>query len=195
MTHPAGTAAVTRALDVPADVAWRVLTDARRHGAWVPLTRVRTDGPPRLGARVVAVTGPGARRGLPGLVDRMVVTRYDPPGHGAGVAVFTKVGLVLRGSATIVVVPTSPTTCRVTWTEHVPLAGPLPAELTARATAPLLRVMLRVVLHRATGPGLARRRDPGSWCSHVRGSRDRGCRGHGVCRGCCGSVSAQWIDC
>ncbi|UZN04178.1 SRPBCC family protein [Cellulomonas sp. S1-8] len=148
-----GTAAVTRALPVPADVAWDALTDARRHGAWVPMTRVEVDGPTGVGQRVAAVSGPGARRGLPGLPDRMVVTRFDPPGTDAGgatgVAVFAKQGPVLLGEATVVVVPTGPSTCRVTWTEHVPLAGPLPRELTARVTAPLLGAMLRVVLRRA----------------------------------------------
>jgi Polyketide cyclase / dehydrase and lipid transport len=146
---PAGTASVTRAFAVPADVAWRALTDTRRHEAWIPLTRVRTDGPPRLGTRVVAVSGPGARRGGPGLVDRMEITRYTPPGDGPGVAVFTKRGPVLLGSATVVVLATSPTTCRVTWSEQVPLAGPLPASLTSRLTAPLLAGMLRLVLRRA----------------------------------------------
>lgn len=154
-TPPAapGAVAVTRALPVPAAAAWAALTDARRHAAWVPLTRVRTDGPPRLGTRVEAVSGPGVRRGLPGFVDRMVVTRYDAPGAdaggAAGVAVFTKQGPVLLGEATIVVLPTGPGACRVTWSERVPLAGPLPAALTARLTAPVLGLMLRVVLHRA----------------------------------------------
>ncbi|MBD7917190.1 SRPBCC family protein [Cellulomonas sp. Sa3CUA2] len=155
-----GTASVTRALPVPADVAWRALTDARRHTAWVPMTRVRTDGPPRLGTRVVAVSGPGARRGWPGLVDRMVITRYVPPGDaagdGPGVAVFTKRGPLLLGSATVTVLATSPTTCRVTWSEHVPLAGPLPGALTARLTAPVLGAMLRVVLRRAAADLTAR---------------------------------------
>ncbi|MBO3096384.1 SRPBCC family protein [Cellulomonas dongxiuzhuiae] len=151
-----GTASVTRALPVPADVAWRALTDARRHTAWVPMTRVRTDGPPRLGTRVVAVSGPGARRGWPGLVDRMVVTRYVPPGDAPGVAVFTKRGPLLLGSSTVTVLATSPTTCRVTWSEHVPLAGPLPGALTARLTAPVLGAMLRVVLRRAAGDLTAR---------------------------------------
>lgn len=151
-TRP-GTAVATRTLPVPADVAWRALTDARRHTAWVPLTRVVTDGPPRLGTRVRAVSGPGARRGWPGLVDRMVVTRYDPPstqGPIPGVAVFTKRGPLLLGEATVVVLPTSASSCRVTWTERVPLAGPLPEALTVRLTAPLLGAMLRLVLHRAT---------------------------------------------
>lgn len=153
MTSAPGTATVTRALDVPAHVAWRVLTDAGRHGAWVPLTRVTTDGPPRVGQRVVAVSGPGAHRGWPGLVDRMVLTRYDPPGDDAGgptgTAVFTKRGPWLLGSAQVVVVPTSRTSCRVTWSERVPLAGPLPDALTARLTAPALALMVRVVLRRA----------------------------------------------
>lgn len=156
-----GTATVTRALAVPADVAWRGLTDARRHGAWVPLTRVRTDGPARLGTRVVAVSGPGAHRGWPGLQDRMEITRFTPPGDGAGVAVFTKRGPVLLGAATVEVLATSATTCRVTWSEHVPLAGPLPAALTARLTAPLLAGMLRVVLRRAAADLALDAADPG----------------------------------
>ncbi|KSW14017.1 SRPBCC family protein [Cellulomonas sp. B6] len=146
-------ASVTRALPVPAAAAWDALTDARRHAAWVPLTRVTTDGPPRLGTRVEAVSGPWARRGAPGLVDRMVVTRYDAPGDdaggAAGVAVFGKQGPVLLGEATIVVLPTGPGACRVTWSEDVPLAGPLPARLTARLTRPVLRLMVRLVLRRA----------------------------------------------
>ncbi len=147
-----GTADVTRAFDVPATVAWRVLTDVRRHGAWVPLTRTRTDGPPRLGSQVEAVSGPGARRGLPGLPDRMVITRYDPPGTDAGgpagVAVYTKRGPVLLGAATVVVLPTGPRSCRVTWTERVPVAG-LPESLGVLLTELPLRLMLRVVLRRA----------------------------------------------
>ncbi len=149
-TPRAATAVVTRALPVAADVAWRVLTDTRRHAAWIPMTRILTDGPPRLGCRIVAVSGPGARQGLPGLVDRMVMTRYVPPGEHAGEAEYTKLGPVLRGSSTIVVLPTSPTSCRVTWSEHVPLAGPLPEAWTARLTAGPLRVMLRLALRRAT---------------------------------------------
>lgn len=147
-----GTVSVTRTFAVPASTAWDVLTDARRHGRWVPLTRVATDGPARLGTRVVATSGPGARHGLPGLVDRMQITRFDPPGavgEGPGVAVFAKRGPVLLGEATVEVLATSSSTCRVTWSERVPLAGPLPPALTSRLTAPLLGGMLRVVLGRA----------------------------------------------
>lgn len=149
---PPGTARVTRTFAVPAATAWDALTDARRHGRWVPMTRVATDGPARLGTRVVATSGPGAHRGVPGLVDRMQITRFDPPGDvgaGPGVAVFTKRGPLLLGEATVEVLATSPTTCRVTWSERVPLVGPLPAALTTRLTAPLLGGMLRIVLGRA----------------------------------------------
>ncbi|GAA4629062.1 SRPBCC family protein [Cellulomonas oligotrophica] len=145
-----GTVLHTREMSVDAATAWAALTDARRHGAWVPLTRVETDGDPAVGTRVVAVSGPGARGGAGGFVDRMVVTRLDPPGDGTpGIAVFAKRGPWLTGSAAVVVTPTGAGRCRVTWSEHVPLLGPLPAALTARLTALPLLVMLRVVLARA----------------------------------------------
>lgn len=147
-------AAVTRTFPAPARAAFAALTDARNHGRWVPQTRVETDGPPRLGTRIEAVSGPLARFGAPGLPDRMTITRYDPPGgdaagDAAGVATFTKRGPVLLGESTIRVEPVDDARCRVTWDEHVPLAGPLPAALTSRLTAPSLALMLRVVLGRA----------------------------------------------
>lgn len=147
-------ASVTRAFPAPARTAFTALTDARNHGRWVPQTRVRTDGAPRLGTRVEAVSGPLARFGAPGLADRMTITRYDTPGGDAagdapGVAVFAKHGPLLLGEATIRVVPVDDASCRVTWEERVPLAGPLPAALTSRLTAPALALMLRLVLGRA----------------------------------------------
>ncbi len=160
--HPAGPAAtdglagarVTRRFPAPARTAFTALTDARNHGRWVPQTRVETDGRPRLGTHVEAVSGPLARFGAPGLPDRMTITRYDPPGgdatgDAAGVAVFAKHGPLLLGESTIRVQPVDAHSCRVTWEEHVPLAGPLPGALTSRLTAPALDLMLRVVLGRA----------------------------------------------
>ncbi|QGQ20241.1 hypothetical protein GC089_14845 [Cellulomonas sp. JZ18] len=145
---------VTRDVEAPARVAFAVLTDARNHGRWVPQTRVSTDGDPRAGTRIEAVSGPLARFGAPGLPDRMTITTYEPPagdeaGAAPGVAVYRKDGPLLLGGASIVVRPTGPGRCRVTWEEHVPLAGPLPAALSSRLTAPALAVMLRVVLARA----------------------------------------------
>ncbi|MFC8190335.1 SRPBCC family protein [Cellulomonas sp. NPDC057328] len=147
-------ARVTRTFPAPARTAFTALTDARNHARWVPQTRVETDGGPRLGTHVEAVSGPLARFGAPGLPDRMTITRYESPGgDGAGdspgVAVFAKHGPLLLGEATICVEPVDDASCRVTWEERVPLAGPLPGALTSRLTAPALALMLRVVLGRA----------------------------------------------
>jgi hypothetical protein len=134
----------------PAD-AWDLLVDARHHARWIPLTRVDApQGPPRLGADVVAVSGPFARRGTPGLVDRMRIDRFEPPAVDApGVAVFTKQGPLLLGQARIEVAAAGPGRSRVTWSERVHLAGPLPPALTGRLLAPVLRGMLRFALGRA----------------------------------------------
>ncbi|MBU4213801.1 MAG: SRPBCC family protein [Actinobacteria bacterium] len=150
-------ARVVRRLAAPASRVWPLLVDARNHAAWIPLTRVEADGPPGVGTQVVAVSGPGATRGGPGLVDRMVITRLDPPGPGrVGVAVFTKRGPVLAGEAVIELAETGDT-CLVRWTERVHLAGRLPAGFTATMLAPALDGMLRLALARATGQVEARR--------------------------------------
>ncbi|GIG22689.1 hypothetical protein Cch01nite_34130 [Cellulomonas chitinilytica] len=133
---------VTRTLPVAADEAWALLTDVRNHARWIPWTRVETDGPPALGTRVVAVSGPFARGGGRGIVDRMRVERYDPPTDGGvGVATFVKVGRVLRGSARIEVVAAGPASSQVGWVEDVHLGGPLPRGLTAAVVGPFVRAM------------------------------------------------------
>lgn len=136
----------TQVLPLPAPRAWDLVADARNHARWVPMTRVDVaDG------YVVAVTGPRARRGGGGLVDRMRVDRFDPPqGDEPGVAEFTKVGRVLRGTARIEVVALGPDSARVSWTESVHLAGPVPAALTRAAGAPFLALMVRRALRLAT---------------------------------------------
>lgn len=141
------TATATRLLPVPVGQAWLLLVDARQHGRWIPLTRVSGD-PPELGAQVTAVSGPGARRGAPGVVDRMRIDRFDPPGAGPGVAVFTKLGPVLRGSSRIDVAADGSAASAVTWTEDVHLVGPFP-RVTAALLAPVLAAMLRLTLGRA----------------------------------------------
>lgn len=136
---------VTRTLPLPADRAWDLVADARNHARWVPFTRVDV-----VEGEVVAVTGPRARRGGGGLVDRMRVDRFDPPAGGRpGVAEFVKVGRVLHGSARIDVTPAGPDATRVTWREDVHLAGPLPRRLTAAVGAPVLAAMVRRALRMA----------------------------------------------
>ncbi|WP_129336516.1 hypothetical protein [Cellulomonas endophytica] len=149
---PAGvpTVRVTRFFDVPAPLAFALLADGRNHGALIPLTRVTGDDP-AVGEVIRAVSGPFARRSGRGLVDTMRIDRWDPPagaapGDAPGRSRFTKLGPLLLGTAGIDVSPALPVggreRCRVTWTETVHLAGPVPARLTGPLLAPVLRAML-----------------------------------------------------
>lgn len=158
-------ARVSRDLPLDADQAWQLVADARHHTRWVPLTRVGITRPapdapgagwavwpggaePEEGDDILAVSGPFARRGAPGLVDRMRIERFEPPlGAVPGVAVFVKLGPLLLGTARIEVQPTG-TTSRVTWSETVYLRG-LPAVTTRWLGTALVDVMLRLVLSRA----------------------------------------------
>ncbi|MBU5423481.1 hypothetical protein KQI48_12475 [Cellulomonas hominis] len=157
-------ARVERVLPLDADAAWHLVADARHHAGWVPLTRVglqRPDGvawaweprpddsAPEAGDVVVAVSGPTARRGGPGMVDRMRIERFEPPlGQVPGVAVFVKHGPVLLGTARIEVAAAGPGRARVTWAEQVHLRG-LPPALTRGVGTVLLDGMLTLVLRRA----------------------------------------------
>ncbi|MDM7830592.1 SRPBCC family protein [Cellulomonas edaphi] len=143
----------TRTLPVPADEAWELLTDARNHARWIPLTRVQTDGPPRVGTRIVATSGPGARRGWPGLVDRMQITRADPPGPDR-VAVFVKRGPVLLGEARIEVSALDDSHARIVWAEDVYLAH-VPSALGRALVRPFLGAMLRRALTAAAAESSA----------------------------------------
>ncbi|MCG7286804.1 hypothetical protein MHY85_12575 [Cellulomonas sp. ACRRI] len=155
-------ARVSRVLPLDAERAWDLVADARHHTRWVPLTRVdlnrpspRAAGPrptgrtsPEVGDEIRAVTGPTARRGGPGLVDRMRIDRYERPlGAVPGVAVFQKLGPVLLGTARIEVAAAG-ASARVTWSESVHLRG-LPPAATRWLGALLVDGMLRLVLDRA----------------------------------------------
>ncbi len=159
------TARVSRVVPLDAARAWPLVADARHHTRWVPLTRVGLDVPhprtasvsgeqraddaqPQVGDVVMAVTGPGARQGWPGLVDRMRIERYEPPlGAVPGVAVFVKLGPVILGTARIEVEPAGPGAARVTWSESVHLRGMRPAA-TAWAGAAVVDLMVTLVLRR-----------------------------------------------
>lgn len=157
-------ARVTRVLPLDAARAWRLVADARHHARWVPLTRVDLgrpragdaggwerrpdDSEPQVGDRVRAVSGPGARRGGPGLVDRMQIEHYAPPSGGAGGAArFVKLGPVLLGTARIEVESAGPHAARVTWCEAVYLRG-LPPAATSWVGAALVDLMVSRVLRR-----------------------------------------------
>ena len=142
---------VSRTMALPVRDAWNLLADPRHHARWIPLTRVEVSGLPlAVGSQVTATSGPLARRGAPGLTDRMRIDRYDPPtASTAGVAVFTKLGPALLGTAEVRVAPLDDHRSRATWVEDVYLAGPLPADLSRRLLAPVLAGMVRFALWRA----------------------------------------------
>lgn len=145
----------SRTVAVPAERAWAVVTDVRRHERWIPLTRIDAAPILAVGDSFVGVSGPGATRGLPGLADHMTLDRLDPPdGRTTGVAVYRKTGPVLLGEAEVQVRPLGAGHSQITWVERVHLRGPRWADAWwPRLTAPLVAVplalMLRLVLHRA----------------------------------------------
>jgi carbon monoxide dehydrogenase subunit G len=89
-----GTFELVRAVAAPPAATFEVVGDLTAYGAYLPLTRIRADpGPIGPGWRFTARTGPGPLS----VVDRMQVTRWDPP-HGFAV---TKLGPVLDGWAEV----------------------------------------------------------------------------------------------
>lgn len=164
---PPGLRAVVadRLLAAPAEHVWDVVTDVRRHEAWIPMTRIDAADTVGLGDTFAGVSGPTATRGGPGLVDRMVVEVLDPPaaagrGHGArtGVARYRKIGPVLLGVAEVRVRPLGPGHTVLTWVEdvHLRLPGrpadrPVPAwwrSVTGAVVRVPLALMLRLALRR-----------------------------------------------
>jgi carbon monoxide dehydrogenase subunit G len=107
-------------VDAPPETVWAVLVDWPRHGAWVPLTTVRTLTPSAagVGARFVARTALGPL----GFDDLMEVVGWDPPdGDRPGSCEVVKLGRLLKGRVSFEVRP-HPGGSRVSWTEDVAVA-------------------------------------------------------------------------
>lgn len=131
-----------RTAPLPIDETWRRLTEWRRHGAAVPLTRITVTTPPPTGEGTVVV----ARSGLGPLSfdDPMEVTVWQPPGPGSpGLCRLEKRGRVVRGWAEIEVRPGPGGRTRVLWREDLRIRF-LPA-----ACDPVLRSVSRQVFGRA----------------------------------------------
>ncbi len=127
---PRTVSAMDRVLPADVDDAFALLADLRGHDRWIPLTTVAAPSRlPHVGDVVEARTA-----GF--FVDRMRVLEVDPP----RLLRLAKIGPVLFGEASIEVVPLTAGTCRVRWSEHVHLRGPLP-----RVTEVLLRPVLAVM--------------------------------------------------
>ncbi|WP_395575142.1 SRPBCC family protein [Streptomyces sp. BK79] len=112
------TFSLERTAPLPLDEAWRRLTDWRRHGDAVPLTRVTvtTPGPTRRGTVIVARTGAGPLA----FDDRMEVTRWQPPREDSpGLCRLEKRGRLVRGWAEIEVRPGPGGRTRVVWREEL----------------------------------------------------------------------------
>lgn len=143
----------SRLVPVDAETAFARVADVRNHPRWVPLTRFG-QGPtaaPRPGEPFTMVSGPGARRGLPGVADRMVITELVEPSSANGTvgrAVVRKNGPVLLGVAGFDVVPVDAARSRVVWWEEARLAGPWPRRANASAVGAFLRPMMRLTLRR-----------------------------------------------
>lgn len=135
-----------------AEHAFALLTDVARHTAWVPLTRVDApDHPLAPGDTFVAVSGPTARSGGPGLPDRMRLDRLEPPDTATrttGRARYTKLGPVLTGWAEVTVRPLGAGHAEVRWRERIGVRG-LPGALTDALGHLPTRAMLATVLRRA----------------------------------------------
>ncbi|HWK93051.1 MAG TPA: hypothetical protein VNR17_12405 [Luteimicrobium sp.] len=140
--------------------AFALVADPRTHGRWVPLTRFEPgaradDAPPGEpwapgpGATFTVVSGPGARRGVPGFVDRMRITAWTPPSttpgdtNRPGLAEFRKLGPVLLGTAGFRVEAVSASSSRVVWWEDVHVTDVLPRGLTAPVADGVLHLMIR----------------------------------------------------
>ncbi|WP_402467251.1 SRPBCC family protein [Isoptericola aurantiacus] len=152
---------VARTMPVEASVAFAWVADPRTHPRFIPLTRL--DGAareaPGPGESFAMVSGPGARRGRRGFVDRMVVEEVARPSSRTGTVGRTavrKTGPALLGTAGFDVVPLDADRCVVVWWEEAYLAGPWPRRPNAVLVGVALRVMMHVSLHRL-GRLLARR--------------------------------------
>ncbi|MDD9207988.1 SRPBCC family protein [Georgenia sp. 10Sc9-8] len=125
-------------IPLPVEETFALVTDLRRHGEWIPLTRVQAPVALRESARVSALTA-GVFR------DRMVVQDIIEP----RLLELEKVGPVLLGRVTIAVTPLADGgRSLVQWNYQVHAAGPLPRRVTAAVLTPALDVMAGLVLWR-----------------------------------------------
>lgn len=143
---------VSRLVPVDAEAAFERVADPRNHPRWIPLTRY--DGPtgaPAAGVAFTMVSGPGARHGRTGIVDRMTTVQHVPPSTAratVGRNVLRKDGPALLGRAGLDVVPVDEHRSRVVWWEEARLAGPWPRRLNEAAVGVFLRGMLALALWR-----------------------------------------------
>lgn len=133
-------------VDAPAERVWAALTDWARQGEWMLATTVRTLGGPaqEVGGRLAARTGiplPGGRR--LGVLDRMVITRWEPPFR----VDVRHLGRVVRGSGIFQVGERNSGSTFV-WTEELDLPLGALGRLGWPLVRPLMRAGVRLSLRR-----------------------------------------------
>jgi hypothetical protein len=107
-----------RTVPLPLDEAWRRVTQWRRHGEVVPLTRVSVVPPAPTGPGTVVVARSGV--GPLSFEDPMEITVWQPPEDGApGLCRLEKRGRVVLGWAELEVRPGPGGRARVVWREEI----------------------------------------------------------------------------
>ncbi len=141
---------IVRHTPLTPEQAWAAVSDFRAHGEVFPATVMDLDDDaPRIGWQFAAGTGLGKAR----LWDRMIITKWQPPGpaDARGELRMVKIGRWLRGWAHVVV-EADGQGARVTWTEELgPRPDPLP-----RLTAPVSKWIGERLFARAVDQLLAR---------------------------------------
>jgi carbon monoxide dehydrogenase subunit G len=122
-------------VDAPPERVWAALTDWVRQGEWMLGTDVRTVGGPaqEVGGRIEARTGVPVRGRRVGVLDTMVITRWEPPLR----IDVRHTGRVVRGTGVFEVRPRG-AGCTFVWTEGLDL----PLGVLGRIGWPLVRPVM-----------------------------------------------------
>jgi hypothetical protein len=140
------TAVVRREVDIaaPAEVAWAHLTDWRRQGEWIAMTRVEPIGSADgVGGRIRAWTGVGPV----GFWDTMTITGWEVSEDGSARCEVLHTGRVVRGDGGFSVRPT-PGGCRLTWWERLEIPGGRAGALAWRLVGPVMSGLVGVSLRK-----------------------------------------------
>lgn len=132
---------VAQPVSAPPDVVWSVLVDWEGQRRWIPFTTVRVVGDRHqgLGVRCVALSGFWLGRLPVGLLDRFVVTAWQPPTtDDPGVLEVLHLGPFFTGPGTFAVHPTAAGGSEVRCAEIFDVAG---GALPTRIAGLLLPVM------------------------------------------------------
>lgn len=107
-------------VNAPARVVWDYVTDWRRQGEWIPMTRVEpVDEADGVGGRIRAWTGLGKI----GFWDTMTITAWRESDDGAASCEVLHTGAVVRGDGEFAVVPEGTEACRFVWWERLDIPG------------------------------------------------------------------------